>query len=466
MKKNKFNFIVLVTIILSLSFIANLVAKSQKKQDDKINLQFDNVYITSVEFYNKDFISFETKAGNVQMQMEANKAIFTGVENSEIELFLPVDKSYRIDLEEGYSEFNNKEVSIYEEDQIVKFEDGNLYVKSEDGEEVNINSNGIFVETDDETVEIGSKGIIVKGEEDKEITGFWGKLLGKFIGFVTKSSVSLANKNTEKIIKEIVNKEQEGDVKVFGINVGDNLSSKYQKVITKNIDNVKDKKINIENKTGFIKIYAWDKNYIDLTAEMHSGKSEKEFDKINIVIDNDKECNIKTVYNIKNSSVSVNYRLKVPRSVFINKVETTTGKINIENVKGDVIARTTNGEIELENVDGIVNLKTTNGKIECEDVKSIKKAVTSNGKIEVELAEVISDVEISTSNGKIELELNENNDVEIFANTSNGSIKTSKLDFKSMINKTNEFQGTLGEGRYKINLSTSNGRIKIKKMEE
>lgn len=141
---------------------------------------------------------------------------------------------------------------------------------------------------------------------------------------------------------------------------------------------------------------------------------------------------------------SVEYTIEVPGRVDV-RGSTANGAIELSAV-GEVEVQTSNGRIELDDVTGGVNAETSNGRIIGRDLNGDGVRVTStNGAIELELGEP-QDVEAHTSNGAIRLEV-PSDSYRVSAETSNGSTD---------IEVPND-----ADGRFSLDLRTSNGSITV-----
>jgi hypothetical protein len=141
---------------------------------------------------------------------------------------------------------------------------------------------------------------------------------------------------------------------------------------------------------------------------------------------------------------SVDYTIEVPAGVDVRGA-TSNGAIKLSAV-GEVDVQTSNGRIELEEVAGDVAAETSNGRIVGRDLNGDGVRVsTSNGAIELELGEP-QDVEARTSNGAITLEVPPET-YRVSTETSNGSTD---------IQVAND-----ADGRFSLDLRTSNGSITV-----
>ena len=238
-----------------------LIAKPQEIsiKGKEIELVFKNVGIKKIEFSSGNRIIFDSKKmDQIDVKGDKNKITFTSDYDNKIVLTLPDSKTYIYKMDDAVCHFDSRKVNIKTNDgEIIKFEDGNLLVLTDDGKtKVEINSEGIFVEEDDEKVEISSEGIIIdldSDDEDRQFTGFWGQLLGGFIRVVAKGSISLVGKSPGRIVKYIINDGVDDNFSIcFGNNEDD--GEKITKEFYETFQGKANTKINIINKKGAIKI--------------------------------------------------------------------------------------------------------------------------------------------------------------------------------------------------------------------
>ena len=352
--------------IISLVLIAILMlyAKSQKisVSGDKIELKFEKVNIKSIKFIDDNDIIFESvKKVEVTAEVKENVVTFSAPEFVKIKLMLPENKLYTYRSEDAICEFTTDQVTVNGDDgEIVIFNKEGLSVLSDDGESlVQIGDEGIIINEDDEKVVISSEGIIIDNEDEyKEITGFWGKLLGSFIKAVAKGSVSIVSKNPDKIMKHIINNEDDDNFYNFSFSDSDDDDNNELISTTFNstYDPGKFKDLKVINYQGFVKIDKWSKDYIDIYAEIKTRKNKAELEKINIEIYEQDAIVIEVIKLEKKPKVWVEFIIKVPESVNISEVYTSNGKIQLTDLSGDAKLNTSNGKIKVQTFSNVVNI--------------------------------------------------------------------------------------------------------------
>lgn len=143
----------------------------------------------------------------------------------------------------------------------------------------------------------------------------------------------------------------------------------------------------------------------------------------------------------------VTYQIITPAGTNLDSIETVNGGVNISGVSGDVSAESVNGSIDLADLAADASIETVNGSINA-------SFDTLGGQQEVKAA---------TVNGRITLELPADSDVDINADTLNGSI--SGRDFGLEVEKGyvgSDLNGSIGSGSADLNIDTVNGSIKIR----
>jgi hypothetical protein len=147
-----------------------------------------------------------------------------------------------------------------------------------------------------------------------------------------------------------------------------------------------------------------------------------------------------------NRGWSVSYEVFVPRRTDL-AMESTNGGIRVQDVQGRLEATTTNGGISLDGVSGDVRGRTTNGGL---DVRVARAGWTGAG------------LDLRTTNGGIDLRLPDGVSARLEAETVNGGISTDfPITVQGRIGR--RIEADLGGGGPPIRLSTTNGRVSIRR---
>jgi DUF4097 and DUF4098 domain-containing protein YvlB len=292
-----------------------------------------------------------------------------------------------------------------------------------------------------------------------------------------------------------------------GCEMGDfGPSDRYQTDFHHSFDVAADARVNVESLNGAIEISGWDENKVDISGTKY-GSSEQLRDSVRIDIHNTpNSIEVRTLApSMHTGSRGARYVIRVPRRAQLERITTSNGRIQVrdvanaahlkssngsirvENVAGDVEARTSNSSIELDSVKGNAVLRSSNGRIQADNIggecnaetsnSSIKvrlesapptpiRLVTSNGSIELTMAKAPrNDIRAETRNSSITVRLPAGTAARVTADTSNSSV-SSDFDIRNESGggtKKNHLDGMIGNGGPRVDLSSSNGHIRIER---
>jgi putative adhesin len=153
-------------------------------------------------------------------------------------------------------------------------------------------------------------------------------------------------------------------------------------------------------------------------------------------------------YGDRHNDVSVQFTVHVAKGVKVD-VNTVNGSVDVEGATASVDAETVNGRVEIATLGGPVTARTVNGSVRA----SIEHLISSSEPLELE-----------TTNGSVELAASPDLDADIDAETTNGGIQS---DFPVTINSGligKHVHGTIGKGGRKVELHTTNGSVRLKKL--
>ena len=242
-------------------------------------------------------------------------------------------------------------------------------------------------------------------------------------------------------------------------------------------------RVEVETFNGSVEITGWDQNTVDISGSKW-GPTESAADALRI--DTDHTADSVSVRAVKPSewrqNLGARFEIKVPKGAVLDRIVTSNGSIRTEDgagparmrtsngsihaqgLQGRLDAQTSNGPIELADVTGDAILHTSNGHIHAQRLNGGADATTSNGGIDLELpGKLARDVRAHTSNGGITVRIQEPLNAHLMATTSNSSIHT---DFDVRMSgelSKHHMEGSIGSGGPMIDLSTSNGSIRVLK---
>ena len=143
--------------------------------------------------------------------------------------------------------------------------------------------------------------------------------------------------------------------------------------------------------------------------------------------------------------VSLEITVRVPNGVKVD-VSSVNGGLDIDGVTAEVEAHTVNGGIEARSSGGPVNATTVNGDID------VRMGVIGTGNLD-----------FSTTNGSVTVTVPDGLNADISMRTVNGSVGA---DFPMTVNgriNPRRITATIGKGGMRIDLSTVNGSIDLRK---
>jgi DUF4097 and DUF4098 domain-containing protein YvlB len=263
-------------------------------------------------------------------------------------------------------------------------------------------------------------------------------------------------------------------------------------------------KLSVETFNGSVEVSGWDQNTVDISGTKY-GPTQRAADDLKVNIDNSRDAvSIRVLRpSERRNNQGARFVIKVPRSALLDRIttsngairttggsgpvrfRTSNGPIHVAGLRGSLDAQTSNGAVELLDVDGDVVAHTSNGHIRAERLNGTLEATTSNSGVHAELIRSDRPIRVETSNGPVELTLpdgfsrdvrvNTNNNsitlhlpvvlnARVLARTSNSSIST---DFDVRMQgefSKNHMDATIGSGGALLDLSTSNGSIRLMRM--
>ncbi|MCI0452845.1 MAG: DUF4097 family beta strand repeat-containing protein [Candidatus Latescibacteria bacterium] len=212
----------------------------------------------------------------------------------------------------------------------------------------------------------------------------------------------------------------------------------------------KNARLSLSNLNGGATITGWDKKTIEVTATKRAGSREF-LDDATVQADlKDDHLRIEVDYAfddgeryIDSDFVSVEFEIRVPRSIEIDRIELVNGGIDIADLSGEVNAASVNGDVIGEKLSGDTRLSTVNGDVSLSSVAG-HDAVT-----------------LSSVNGSVTLYLPRDVNAKLSASTVHGDIRGDLGH--GVTHAGNSMDAVLGTGGPRIALGTVNGDIRIRR---
>lgn len=165
---------------------------------------------------------------------------------------------------------------------------------------------------------------------------------------------------------------------------------------------------------------------------------------------------------------SMELDVELPREVALERVDTSTGRITVRDVAGDLRAEASTGRIDIADVDGTVSAEASTGRIDISRVDRLGDVTTSTGRIGVEVPAIDGETTISASTGRVTAAVSEVVDADLRVETSTGRIDVDDLlsdALEDAVRDDDLVAGRLGDGGPTLRIETSTGRVTVRALE-
>jgi DUF4097 and DUF4098 domain-containing protein YvlB len=220
-------------------------------------------------------------------------------------------------------------------------------------------------------------------------------------------------------------------------------------------------RIEVENRNGPIDISGWDQNTVEISGTKYANGPERLRDLRIEVTNTPNSVNLRTIFPSDHwGNGSVRYSIRVPRRAELARIVSSNGAIRVDAIDGSARLHTSNGQIRGSGITGTLDAETSNGQVALTDLGGPVTVHTSNGAVELTL-DTVHEVRAGTSNGGITLRLPAGAGASVHARTSNGRISSDfDVTAHGFLSK-HSLEGSIGSGGPLLDLSTSNGAIRI-----
>jgi hypothetical protein len=133
-----------------------------------------------------------------------------------------------------------------------------------------------------------------------------------------------------------------------------------QQTINKTVKVTADVTVEVSNVQGSVEVSAWDRNEVELVAELESSKDELEFEATdrNVRIEVDRPDG---KYR-HSEEADANLTLRVPRGARV-EVDTVSADINVTSVRGEQSLESVSGEVQTQAFDARVTATSVSGEV-------------------------------------------------------------------------------------------------------
>ncbi len=225
----------------------------------------------------------------------------------------------------------------------------------------------------------------------------------------------------------------------------------------------------LENVNGKVNVVSWKESSVEIKAVKVARDDEKDLKDVEIRVEESAgKVTVRAIWPKFRThfNVHVDFDVKVPEGVKLQKVETTNGDVTATGTFADAKLETTNGSITAEGVTGPLEASTTNGGIHVSGQEGKLSVGTTNGSIHLEKLTFKEGIKAETVNGSITLaianagEINAN----LNAETTNGHVSVDfPVTLQNLRQSKRRIEATIGQGGPEIILETTNGSITITK---
>lgn len=240
----------------------------------------------------------------------------------------------------------------------------------------------------------------------------------------------------------------------------------YQEKFEKTFPLTANGSFSLKNTNGDVVISTWTKNEVEIKAVKTAKRDKEDLERVKIEVNaSANSVSVDTIYDksfLRNIRVDVQYDVKVPEGVRLERIRSTNGDVELTGRFSDADAGTTNGSVRLESASGKCSAHTTNGDVHAVNFKGPIDARTTNGDVYLDVRVLEAGITAHTTNGSITLKTAGDLNAVFKAHTTNGRIRTDvPITVEGMVSSKRTLEGKLGKGGPEIDLRTTNGSITL-----
>jgi DUF4097 and DUF4098 domain-containing protein YvlB len=203
----------------------------------------------------------------------------------------------------------------------------------------------------------------------------------------------------------------------------------------------------LTNVNGSVWIEAWDRPRVHVRAVKSARGNPQELARAQIEVSaTPAAVAVETRYpKDEGVEVTVDYRIRVPRSAQLTLVQTVNGNLLVRGVEGPADVRTVNGDVFLSDAHGRIAARTTNGTVQME-LHSLRLA---------------GPVDLSAMNGLVVVAVPDDFNATLEISSVNGDFQSALPVQVQGSMAAREFRATLGRGGHPLRIRTVNGSIRV-----
>jgi DUF4097 and DUF4098 domain-containing protein YvlB len=243
----------------------------------------------------------------------------------------------------------------------------------------------------------------------------------------------------------------------------------YREDFSKTLPLKAGERFSLENVNGGVTVSTWKEDKVEIKAVKVARDDEKDLKDVEIRVEESAGAvSVKAIWpKLRHRfNVNVDFDIKVPEGVILDKVETVNGGVELTGRYGRAAVGTTNGTVTVEDASGELKVYTTNGGLQVSRFEGKLQAETTNGNIRLEGLTFKDGIVAETTNGSITLGIAspETLNANLLARTTNGHITVDfPVTLKNLSQSKHRVEAKIGQGGPEISLETTNGSIRITK---
>ena len=246
--------------------------------------------------------------------------------------------------------------------------------------------------------------------------------------------------------------------------------------------------VTVRNAQGKIHVSSWKRNEVSIVAEHTSNRVEVD------AVQRGSQIELLTHVleeNVTPAELTADYQISVPEESEL-QIKNDGGNVYVERVYGDITIDTVAATVEVQEISGYLAVRTVGGSFLCRhcaghiDFNSISgsaqllQPMSSNVRAQTNSGDLLFDGEfmrggmysLKNMSGVIEVRFSDNDSLNLTATSVNGKVEN-QANLKPETHRAlhipgkfaNSLTGTLNEGLARIELTSFNGTIRIRKRE-
>ncbi len=166
------------------------------------------------------------------------------------------------------------------------------------------------------------------------------------------------------------------------------------------------------NVNGSVQVSGWEREEVQVHAVKTAKGNPQDLARVRIEVQKgDGRIAVRTIYPPNEGvEVSVEYQIRVPHRILLERLETVNGNVRVTGVEGSGDLRSVNGNVDLLDGAGHFNARTTNGNLRVElrelDADASMALQTVNGSVVLQVpTDISADLDVDTMNGDFHSDL-------------------------------------------------------------